>query len=218
MSQRSQPRHAVVVPVKPPALAKSRLAALGDPARTALVVAFAADTVTAALETPSVAGVLVVTDDHVLAAGLADLGAFVIPDAVSDDLNGSLMQAAFEAHRRWPDAGIAAVCADLPALRPDELDQALGAAPADRMSFVADTGGVGTTAVLSPSLELFAPRFGPESRKAHLEDGAYEIDLVDVPSLRRDVDTPDDLEAALHLGVGPRTSLVSTALRGATGH
>lgn len=213
MSQRSQPRHAVVVPVKPPALAKSRLASLGDAARTSLVVAFAADTVSAVLATPSVAGVLVVTDDHALAAELSDLGAFVIPDAVTDDLNGSLVQAAFEAHRRWPEAGIAAVCADLPALRPDELDRVLAAAPADRMSFVADAAGVGTTAVLSPGLELFAPRFGPESRKAHLEAGAQEIDLVDVPTLRQDVDIPEDLAAALELGAGSRTAIAAAGIR-----
>ena len=213
MSQRSQPRHAVVVPVKPPAFAKSRLAALGDEARGALVVAFAADTITAVLETPSVAGVLAITDDHVLAAALSDLGAFVIPDAVADDLNGSLVQAAFEAHRRWPEAALAAVCADLPALRPDELDRALGAAPQDRMSFVADAAGSGTTAVVSPSLDLFVPRFGPGSRKEHLEAGAVEIDLVDVPTLRQDVDTPADLSAALELGVGGRTSMAAAVIR-----
>lgn len=213
MSQRSQPRHAVVVPVKPPAFAKSRLAALGDEARSALVVAFAADTITAVLETPSVAGVLAITDDHILAAALSDLGAFVIPDAVADDLNGSLVQAAFEAHRRWPEAALAAVCADLPALRPEELDRALGAAPQDRMSFVADAAGSGTTAVVSPRLELFVPRFGPGSRKAHLEAGAAEIDLVDVPTLRQDVDTPADLSAALELGVGSRTSMAAAVIR-----
>lgn len=213
MSQRSQPRHAVVVPVKPPAFAKSRLAALGDEVRSALVVAFAADTITAVLETPSVAGVLAITDDHILAAALSDLGAFVIPDAVADDLNGSLVQAAFEAHRRWPEAALAAVCADLPALRPEELDRALGAAPQDRMSFVADAAGSGTTAVVSPRLELFVPRFGPGSRKAHLEAGAAEIDLVDVPTLRQDVDTPADLSAALELGVGSRTSMAAAVIR-----
>jgi len=213
MSQRCQPRHAVVVPVKPPAVAKSRLGALGDEARMSLVVALAADTITAALEASAVAGVLVVTDDHVLAAGLADLGAFVIPDAFADDLNGSLVQAAVEAHRRWPDAGIAALCADLPALRPDQLDRALAAAAVDRMSFVADAAGAGTTAVFSPTLEVFVPQFGPESRKAHLEAGALEIDLVDVPTLRQDVDTPVDLSAALALGVGSRTAAAAAALR-----
>jgi len=207
------PAYAVLVPVKPPSFAKSRLASLGDPARTSLVVAFAVDTISAALETPGVTGVLAVTDDHLLAAGLGDVGAFVIPDAVTDDLNASLVQSAWEARRRWPGAGIAALCADLPALRPADLACALRTAAAGRMSFVADAAGTGTTTVLAPTAEQFAPRFGPHSRKAHLDAGAFEIDPDDVPSLRRDVDTPEDLSAALDLGVGSRTAVVAAGLR-----
>ncbi len=207
------PRFAVLVPVKPPSFAKSRLAPLGDRARSSLVVALAMDTIAAVLETPAVAGVLAVTDDHRLAAGLSDLGAFVIPDGVTDDLNGTLDLAASEAHRRWPETGLAALCADLPALRPEELGRAISAAAADRMSFVADAAGVGTTTVLAPTREAFAPRFGPESRKAHLDAGARELTLSDVPTLRHDVDTPADLVAALALGAGSRTSLAAAGLR-----
>ena len=205
-------RYAVLVPVKPPAFAKSRLAPLGDNARRALVVAFAIDTVAAALEADAVSGVLAVTDDHMLAAALCDVGAFVIPDAVTDDLNGSLQQAALEAQRRWPDSGVAALCADLPALRPVDLDRAVTTAPIDRMSFVADADGVGTTTVLAPSIDLFVPRYGAESRKAHLESGAAEIELPDIPTLRHDVDTPADLAAALDLGVGGRTAVTAAGL------
>lgn len=205
-------RYAVLVPVKPPSLAKSRLASLGDPARAALVVAMAVDTITAALEAPQVAGVLAVTDDHRLAAVLSDVGAFVIPDAVTDDLNASLCQAALEARRRWPGARIAALCADLPALRPAELGRALASAAVDRMSFVGDRAGTGTTSVLAPGVELFAPRFGPQSRKAHVEVDAFEIDRSDVPTLRHDVDTPEDLAVALDLGVGSRTALAAAGI------
>jgi 2-phospho-L-lactate guanylyltransferase len=201
----------VLVPVKPPAFAKSRLAPLGDQARRALVVAFALDTVVAALETRIVRGVLAVTDDHALAAALRDVGAFVIPDAVTDDLNGSLRQAALEAQRRWPDCGVAALCADLPALRTVDLERALTTAPTDQMSFVADADGVGTTTVLAPAADRFAPLFGPESRTAHLEAGAVEIEL-DVPTLRHDVDTSADLAVALDLGVGTRTSVAAAGL------
>jgi 2-phospho-L-lactate guanylyltransferase len=206
-------RYTVLVPVKPPSFAKSRLAPLGDPARRSLVVAFAVDTITAALETPEVGGVLAVTDDHEMAAGLSDAGAVVIPDDVTDDLNASLVQAAMEARRRWPDAGVAALCADLPALRSAELSRALGSAAVDRMSFVADRAGTGTTTVLAPSAELFVPQFGPQSRKAHAEAGAFEIDRGDVPTLRHDVDTPEDLAVALDLGVGSRTAVTAAGLR-----
>ena len=205
-------RFAVLVPVKPPAFAKSRLRDLGDDARRDLAAAFAVDTVTAAAACPLVDRVLVVTDDHELARGLADLGVDVIPDGTSDDLNGTLALAAAEMHRRRPDLRLVALCADLPALRPEELAAALAAAPEDVMAFVADADGLGTTAVVAPSLDLFRPAFGPASRQRHLDAGAHEVDGVDVPTLRRDVDDRDDLVEALRLGVGPSTSLVTTVL------
>jgi 2-phospho-L-lactate guanylyltransferase len=115
---RSHPdRYAVLVPVKRPAVAKTRLSDLGDRARRDLATAFAVDTVDAALACPVVDRVLVVTDDHVVARFLADRGADVIPDATSHDLNATLVQAAAEMHRRDPGAGLVALCADLPALR-----------------------------------------------------------------------------------------------------
>ena len=205
-------RFAVLVPVKPPAFAKSRLRDLGDDARRDLAAAFAVDTVTAAAACPLVDRVLVVTDDHELARGLADLGVDVIPDGTSDDLNGTLALAAAEMHRRRPDLRLVALCADLPALRPEELAAALAAAPEDVMAFVADADGLGTTAVVAPSLDLFRPAFGPASRQRHLDAGAHEVDGVDVPTLRRDVDDRDDLVEALQLGVGRSTSLVTTVL------
>jgi 2-phospho-L-lactate guanylyltransferase len=205
--------YGAIVPVKPPAIAKSRLAALGDDVRRELCAAFAVDTVAAVVECPLVSEVLVVTDDVDLATTLADLGVGVIPDGVSEDLNGSLVLGAAEVLRRRPDLRLAAVFADLPALRPSELERALLAAADDRMSFVADASGTGTTTVVAPDLALFRPLFGRGSRQAHLDEGAHEI-LVEAPGLRQDVDTPDDLRVVLALGAGTRTSFVATrALR-----
>ncbi|HET6625458.1 MAG TPA: 2-phospho-L-lactate guanylyltransferase [Nocardioidaceae bacterium] len=207
------PHYGILVPVKPPAVAKSRLLDLGDESRQHLVVAFAADTVTAALQSPLVDVVLAVTDDFRLAHGLADLGAAVIPDGTTDDLNASLEQAAAELHRRWPELRIAAVCADLPALRTDELTRVLTAAAESRCSFVADNAGVGTTVLAAASPEDFMPRFGAGSRAEHRAHGATEILLDGIGSVRRDVDTPADLAEALALGVGSRTAMVTTGLR-----
>jgi 2-phospho-L-lactate/phosphoenolpyruvate guanylyltransferase len=204
-------RFAVLVPVKRTAVAKSRLAALGDGPRRELAAAFAADTVSAVLQCDVVARTLVVTDDHLLAGAMRALGADVIPDGTAD-LNGTLLQAAAEMHRRDPDLVLAAVCADLPALRPHELAQALAAASPEAMSFVCDQERVGTTAVVAPTLELFRPSFGAGSRLQHLAAGAFEVEGVHVPGLRRDVDDPTDLREALRLGVGPRTALVSTGV------
>jgi 2-phospho-L-lactate/phosphoenolpyruvate guanylyltransferase len=203
----------VIVPVKAAAYAKSRLAPLGDRARRDLVGAFAADTVSAALGSSSVGVVLVVTDDHVLAADLRSLGAQVVPDGTTDDLNESLTQAAAEAHRRWPELRPVALCADLPALDEQQLTEALEVAARHVAAFVTDAAGEGTTMLAAASRDDFLPRFGPHSREAHLADGAHEIVEVDVPTLRRDVDTPADLAAAIALGVGPRTTTVTKSLR-----
>ena len=201
------------MPVKPPSVAKSRLLGMGAAMRRQLVVAFAVDTINAAIASPLVDVVLAVTDDHDFARELSELGAYVIPDGTANDLNASLAQAAAEVHRRWPALRVGALCADLPALRSDELTRALAEVPADRALFVADTEGVGTTLLVAPALELFLPHFGTGSRRAHLDADAMELELADVHTLRRDVDTPADLAAAIKLGVGSRTSLLTGGLR-----
>jgi hypothetical protein len=63
--------YAVLLPVKPPGRGKTRL---GDLPRDELARAFALDTATASLATPSVREVLVVTDDADFASALSVLG------------------------------------------------------------------------------------------------------------------------------------------------
>lgn len=208
----SSPRFGVIVPVKPPAVAKSRLGRLGDDVRRSLAVAFAADTIEAALRAGLVDVVLAVTDDHRLAADLRAMGAEVMPDGTTDDLNGSLVQAAAELARRCPGRRPTALCADLPALRPDDLDRALAASAEHRLGFVADADRVGTTMLVAEDTASFRPAFGPGSRVEHRSWGAVEIELEDLDRLRRDVDTPDDLAAALRMGIGPRSSRVTADL------
>src|SRR6476620_2352910 len=141
----TSPQYAVLVPVKPPARGKSRLVGPSDDRRRDLAAAFALDTVSACLVAERVGAVLAVTDDASFSRRLAVLGCAAIPDGVSGDLNATLRQAAAEVHRRWPHLVPAAVCADVPALRPEDLDAALAGAAADVPSFVADAAGIGTT-------------------------------------------------------------------------
>ena len=202
----SDQQYAVLIPVKPPAVGKSRLADAGSESRRALAEAFALDTVSACVAADTVARVLVVTDDVQVASAVADLGAAALPDGVSGDLNGTLRQAAAEAARRWPQLLPVALCADLPALRAEDLDATLARILTPHPWFVPDASGVGTT-MYAASCEEFDPRFGPGSRAEHRLAGAHE--LTDVPaSVRRDVDDLDDLRAAMALGVGPHTAAV----------
>ncbi|NYD42460.1 2-phospho-L-lactate guanylyltransferase [Nocardioides panaciterrulae] len=199
----TSPQFAVLVPVKPPAQGKSRLVAPSQELRRGLAAAFALDTVAACLAAGRVAAVLAVTDDAAFSQRLAEAGCAAIPDGVSGDLNATLRQAAAEAGRRWPELEPVAVCADLPALRPGDLDEALAAVPAARPCFVSDAAGVGTTMYAAP-LDHFDPRFGVGSRLAHLGTGAVELG-GDLRTLRHDVDDLEDLRQVLALGLGDHT-------------
>jgi 2-phospho-L-lactate/phosphoenolpyruvate guanylyltransferase len=202
----------LVVPVKVLARAKSRLAVLAGPHRPALALAMAADTVAAALACPEVARVLAVTDDPDATQVLAGLGALVTSDEPGQGLNPALRHGAAIAAARWPGAGIAALAADLPALRPAELGVGLRAAARWEHAFVPDASGSGTTLYAARPGAEFRPRFGPGSAQQHQASGAAELTLPGLASLRRDVDQPRDLRAASALGVGPRTAAVAALL------
>jgi 2-phospho-L-lactate guanylyltransferase len=206
----------VVMPVKVLAHAKSRLAVLAGPRRPDLALAFASDTATAVLACPEVARVVVVTSDLAAAGQLTALGAIVVPDEPEDGLNAALSYGAAVAFRRWPGSGVAALAADLPALRPLELSRALRAAAAFPSSFVPDAAGIGTTMYATAPGTGFRPMFGGASRARHASGGATELTVDDIPGLRRDVDTPDDLRAAIALGTGFRTTALAGELLAAS--
>ena len=199
----------LVVPVKVLARAKTRLASLAGPDRPALALAMAADTVAAALDSPQVGRVIVVTDDPQAAEVLAGLGAVIVPDRPGRGLNGALRHGAAHAGSRWPGSGIGGLAADLPALRPAELGDALRAAARWPQAFVPDSAGSGTTLYAVRPGTAFRPRFGPGSAARHR---AAEITRPGLASLRRDVDEPADLRGARELGLGTRTAAVAARL------
>lgn len=202
----------LVVPAKRLAVAKTRLrpvtAALPDPdrAHADLVLALLADTVAAALSCPAVRALVVVTDDPAARSLARRLGVASVPDEPDQGLNAAL------AHGAAGLAGpVAALSSDLPALRPGDLATALAAAAraADGgrpRAFVADHHGSGTTLLTALEVPL-EPRFGPRSASAHAAAGALPLTAA-LPTLRRDVDTAEDLAAAELLGTGPRTTAV----------
>ncbi|MFI1803831.1 2-phospho-L-lactate guanylyltransferase [Streptomyces californicus] len=202
----------LVVPLKPLARAKSRLGrAAGEDARPRLALAFAQDTVAAALDCTRVRDVVVVTDDPVAAAALAELGARIVPDAPGAGLNAALAHGARSARALRPAAPVAALNADLPALRTGELARVLEFASAFPSAFLRDAAGIGTTFLSAAAGAEFRPAFGGPSGSRHLASGVVEIPLSGVDSVRRDVDTGEDLRAALALGVGPRTARIAAA-------
>lgn len=198
---------ALLVPVKAWDRAKSRLD--GDvPPRPVLAEAFALDAIGAALACDAVTTVYVVTDQ----AGFSPPGAVVLPDEGAGDLNAALRAA--EARVAGSADLVAAMCADLPCLVPTDLAEAVStclAEPTIGRWCVADAPGTGTTLLLARGLPL-DPRFGRDSAGKHLRSGASALEAP-LTTLRLDVDTADDLEAATRLGLGhhTRAALAATA-------
>ena len=212
-----------VVPVKGSATAKSRLGDLPEPfpARGQLAEAFALDTVAALLAAEMVERVLVVTADPDAAAPLAALGAEIVPespqtslseaaegeDAASrDPLNAAIIEGIRVACERFPHSHIAVLTGDLPALTTVDVEITLTAGSAHERAMVADEEGTGTTTLLARAGVSLTPRFGPGSRAAHEADGHRLLDLPATASIRRDVDTVDNLAEVLRRGVGAHTS------------
>jgi 2-phospho-L-lactate guanylyltransferase len=192
----------VLVPVKPLGEAKTRLASTVE--RADLALAFAGDTVAAAVAA-GVGTVVVVTDDPAAEAMARELGAEVLPQGPQPGLNAALRHAADAVRSRYPDAPVAVVAGDLPALRPTELARALRAASGHPRAFVSDAEGTGTTVLAAAPGVALDPSFGPRSRAAHRASGAVELAVAGAPGLRRDVDDAVGLWDARRIGVGPRT-------------
>lgn len=219
----------VVVPVKPAAIGKSRLAVPGLDRRD-LARAIALDTIAAAARARRVAEIIVVTDDPDVRAAIASMhnegdrghadadpaaapapaagspslcteSAAAAVRAVADPANGlnGALAAGLDAAT---GAARAALLGDLPALRAADLDDALGRAHGPAV--VADTDGTGTTLLAHAGPGLLA--FGPDSFARHVAAGAAPLDVAPGSTLRHDVDTAAQLEAARALGLGPRTA------------
>lgn len=203
MTGEPDPRWLLVVPVKESHRAKTRLVPPHPLSRPRLARAVALDTLDEVCRALPPAQVVVVTSDGVVAAAAGALGASVVPDP------GAGLDAAVRAG--WgatpgtgsPVTGWAVLLGDLPALRAEDLREALRACAVVPAAVVPDAEGTGTV-LLTATGAPPTPRFGPGSAARHGEH-ARRLEL-DLPRLRRDVDTLDDLAQAVRLGVGPRTA------------
>lgn len=208
----------LVVPVKELRRAKTRLApAVADlpggdrgPAHRALALALTRDTLRAAGAATRTGRVVVVTAEPALPLGGAAGWCEVVLDT-GGGLNAAVRRGADHLRRTGDTARATAVLqADLPALRPEELDAALDRAAGlfvegARAVFVADHAGTGTTLLVTAPGRALRPRFGAGSAAAHVAAGAVALD-GDWPGLRGDVDTTADLARARALGTGPETA------------
>jgi 2-phospho-L-lactate guanylyltransferase len=191
---------AVVIPVRAFAQSKAALGGHIGGHHAELAHAFYLDTLRAVRATPGVGLVIVVTADPLAASQARVLGAVTLVERPDDA--GAEGAALRGVSALAPEAPVAVVVADLPALRPEELQQTLTAAAGRHRCFVPDRTGRGTTAVTARRARDLRPVLGPGSSARNASGGAHAIALPASAGLRLDVDTPADLAAARTCGLG----------------
>ncbi len=178
-----------------------------------LAAGIALDTLEVVAATPGVRA-RVVTSDQAMARRCRELGLEVLAETSPGSGLPRAVQDAVDAEAGRPAGGgpCAVLLPDLPSLRPPELAAALGACAARlaedpdlAMVAVPDAEGVGTVLLAARSAGQLRHSFGAGSAGRHARLGAELLDL-DLPRLRRDVDTVSNLRTAVQLGVGPRTA------------
>jgi 2-phospho-L-lactate guanylyltransferase len=187
-----------ILPIKSFIEAKQRLAQELTPGpRRALAEAMFSDVLIALRRSKAVAEIVVVSADHGAQRIAGGHGAMVLED---EGLGHS--EAAMLGIRDALEAGVERVIlipGDCPLLDPHELDRLLERPPIQRLAvIVPDRHGTGTNALLLSPPDALAPSFGAGScarHAAHAETGGTPYEIVAVPTLGLDVDTPDDLLA-----------------------
>lgn len=192
----------VIVPIKRFSDGKSRLDPRVD--RAELAEAIARDTLDAVAGSERVHMLLVVTDDADLVDDLALPVAATVRIQRRPGLNNAIAEGLRYAEQSWPEFGQAVLLGDLPALTTEDLDETLAAAEDLPLGIVPDTQGTGTVMITAQPDVPLLPAFGVGSAERHRQLGHRPLRAP--ARLRRDVDTPDDLQAAIQLGVGPRTA------------
>lgn len=147
--------------------------------------------------------VIVVTDDPGACLVADELGAATMPDPGGGQ--GPAVQAGLAA----ADGPCLVVNADVPRVRPSDLNALAVPARAGRVGLVAARDGT-TNALSLPFPEVFRPLYGPGSAgqfRAHVAALALGLDELSLPNLVDDVDTRADLDR-----VGPRSGPRTRAL------
>jgi 2-phospho-L-lactate guanylyltransferase len=205
-----------IVPVRGLERAKTRLGEALDPEeRRALVEGLLRRTIRAAVNSPGIRAVAVVSPDPEALAVAADAGAVTLAQGAGG-LNEGLADGRTWA-RKLGATALLVVPADLPAIGPDELrlvlaaaqnslaaSRAAGGAATSLVALVPDRGGDVTNLLLLAPPGAIPFQFGPGSRAAHAgaarRMGAVYLEIGGALDL--DLDTPDDLLAAEGVGLG----------------
>lgn len=187
-----------ILPIKNFGEAKQRLAHELTPGpRRALAEAMFSDVLVALRRTSSIDQVLVVSGDNAAQQIAGGYGAGVLDDQGRGHSEAAVLgiaQAMSAGARR-----VLLVPGDCPLLDPTELDRLLSLRSDSRSALIVpDRHGTGTNALVLTPPDSLQPSFGPGSCERHAAGArarATPYEVVHVPSLALDIDTPEDLKA-----------------------
>ena len=204
---------AVVVLVRDPRRAKTRLrAALTPRQREALASAMCDDVVRATMTTGW--PVLVVTDTAAVArtARAAGAGALVVPARGTRD---AARRGLRRVERDGADAALV-LAADVPLVTPVDLRRVVAAGRRSDVVIVPDRRRSGTNALYLRPPNRLDPHFGRRSLAAHRAAAGSDGRVLVVPRLALDIDTPADLRIlrGAKRRAGPRTRATLAATYG----
>jgi 2-phospho-L-lactate/phosphoenolpyruvate guanylyltransferase len=190
-------RTVAILPVKRFGVAKQRLSGeLAAAAPEQLVQAMFTDVIRA-LADSNVDGIVVVTASPVARRIAHESGAIVLEDREIGHNDAAIL--GIQTAIATGADRVLLVPGDCPVLDPEEVDALLARRIAPpSVLIVPDRHGTGTNALLITPPQALVPSFGPGSCQRHAtlarERGA-NAEIVEVPSLALDIDTPEDLEA-----------------------
>ncbi len=206
-----------IVPLKPFAQAKQRLAAVLSAAqRAALMQAMLTDVLSSLRQCDWLAGILLVSREPSAAAWAERFGALLYQEAADADLSTAVQNASGLLVANQGATGTLILHADLPLCSAEELtrilhqhQQSLRDGGGHALTLVPDQAGAGTNCIVSTPPNLIRYQFNGQSFKPHL-DAAYSIGVTPciMPStkLGLDIDKPEDLQRLLTLGAGGATA------------
>ncbi len=188
----------VLLPVKDFSNAKQRLAPVLDaPARAGLARAMFTDVLNALSRTHGPQRVIVFTASDEVMHMTRPFGFEVVIEKSVDGHSAAVNQMVSE---YLPTSSrLLAIASDLPRLAPSEIDFALDAA-SDPVTLIPSSDWTGTNGVVFIAPARISMEYGEGSFRRHLSKATaagHRADVLDLPGIGFDLDTPQDLQAFL---------------------
>ena len=203
-----------ILPVKSPQNAKQRLRGfLGIEERETLARLLYTQTLAALCQAKGIDRVVVVTSDVEAAGHARRMGALVFEENEQVSHSVSADAACLRAMELGASTALL-IPIDVPTATPADFSR-LAASARPGLIVVPSSDGTGTNALVRTPPDCIESRFGPGSFRAHLDQARSKglpADVLHVPGLMFDIDTPEDVAELL---ARAHESQVSTFLRAA---